>query len=160
MKGYIRAIAFGLLLMPAAVPAGGPRLQQHQIWAIQEASRAAAYHDDGRISEFAFVPTLQAILGQESSFCREKHKRDPLSWGCGQLTVKTARLFDAKATTQKLMNDDRYNIWLAATYLAYCRDRTKDWTSMVRCYKGWNTAHWQDYVTAIRNRLALQASEE
>jgi hypothetical protein len=106
------------------------------------------------------VPTLQAIIGQESSFCVDKHRRDPESWGCGQLTVKTAQLFDAKATAYKLMHRDRYNIWLAAIYLAYCRDRTHDWVDMVRCYKGRDTKHWEDYVAAIRKRLALQISED
>lgn len=156
---WFHAMAMGLLLVAAQVPAA-PQLTQVQIWSIHEAARAGGAYDNGKPAEFAFVPTLQAILGQESSFCIDKHKRDPESWGCGQLTVKTARLFDAKATAYKLMHQDRYNIWLAATYLAYCRDRTKDWTGMVRCYKGWGTKHWEDYITSIRNRLRMQASED
>jgi len=158
---WIPALAAGLIFMAAQALAATVELTPHQVWAVQESARAGAYHDDGRSLEFGFTATLQAIVGQESSWCVDKHKRDPLSWGCGQLTVKTARLFDTSATTHRLYHDDRYNIWLAATYLAYCRDRTPDWTQMVRCYKGRDTKHWQEYVEAIRRRLKnLPQSED
>lgn len=155
------ALAIGLTLVVGAAWAVTPRLAPHQVWALNEAAKAGSYHDDGRVMEFQFGPTLQAIIGQESSWCEDKHHLDPLSWGCGQLTVRTARLFDAGATTHKLMHDDRYNIWLAATYLAYCRDKTPTWSEMVRCYKGRDTKHWQEYVEAIRRRLkSLPVSED
>ncbi|HEY1772455.1 MAG TPA: hypothetical protein VGH91_04605 [Gammaproteobacteria bacterium] len=155
-------MAMALLLAAAAAAwSSPPELSQHQVWTLQEASRAGGAHETSRKLEFNFTVTLQAILGQESSWCIDKHRRDPLGWGCGQLTLATARLFDASATTNKLMDNDRYNIWLAATYLAYCRDKTPDWTEMVRCYKGRDTQHWQEYVEAIRRRLKnLPVSED
>jgi hypothetical protein len=160
---WMTALAAGLVLVAAEALAAvvAPPLTPHQVWALNEVAKAGSYHDDSRVMEFGFTPTLQAIVGQESSWCQDKHRRDPMSWGCGQLTVKTARLFDAGASTHKLMHDDRYNIWLAATYLAYCRDKTPTWSEMVRCYKGRDTKHWQEYVEAIRRRLKdLPVSED
>lgn len=161
MKRTLAILALTWALLAAAVAATPPELVQHQVWALQEASRAGAAYENTKKLEFNFTVTLQAILGQESSWCIDKHKRDPLSWGCGQLTVKTAHLFDAGATPHKLMADDRYNIWLAATYLAYCRDKTQDWTQMVRCYKGRDTKNWKEYVETIRSRIRqLPVSED
>lgn len=158
---WMTAFAAGLVIMTAQVLAENIKLTTYQSWALDEAGRAGDANDDGHPMDFNFVATFQAIVGQESSYCVDKHHRDPLSWGCGQLTVKTARLFDASATAQRLYHDDRYNIWLSATYLAYCRKHTPDWTQMVRCYKGRDTKHWQEYVEAIRRRLKdLPVSED
>lgn len=156
----IRALLLTALLA-VSYGASPSNLTEHQQWALEESAKAAQTYDDGRQMEFGFLPTFQAILGQESSYCFDKHNRDPNSWGCGQLKVSTAQLFDKGATAKKLLNNDRYNIWIAATYLRYCRDQTRNWTGMVRCYHGWKSSDWPAYVKAIRDRLQeLQPSED
>lgn len=150
-----------VLCLAAAVPAvADPHLSRQQIWTLHEAETVGARFDTGKTAEFAFVPTLQAILSQESSLCVQKHKVGTASWGCGQLIVKTARLFDPHATAHRLLTDNHYNIVLTARYLAFCRDHTGTWSEMVRCYRGRDTRHWRAYVAAIRKRLHVQRSDD
>ena len=168
MTSVTRTLSAGLLLLCAALLCAPSQLKldYHQSWAVQESARAGAAYagTDQRPMEHEFTPTLQALIWRESSFCIDKHDLDPDAYGCGQLKVKTARMFDAGATAKKLMRDDRYNIWLSATYLAWCRKRAPDWSAMVRCYGGASDADPAGYVKSIRERLqqigALEVDDE
>lgn len=130
-------------LMKANTAVAAAHLLPIQVWAINEAMWAAAPDDNSW--------TLAAIIMQESSGCADKHDLDPDSYGCGQLTLMTAHLFDHSVTAEELMRDDRRNIAISAAYLASCKQRTHSWSGMLRCYHG--RKDWRQYVKAVRGRL-------
>lgn len=65
-----------------------------------------------------FALTVQAVIGQESSYCTKLvNHRDP-SYGCGGLTLKTAReVSGRKVTPRALIRDRALNLRLTARYL-------------------------------------------
>ena len=65
-----------------------------------------------------FALTLQAVIGQESSYCTKLvNRRDP-SYGCGGLILKTAReVAGRKVTPRELIRDRALNLRLTARYL-------------------------------------------
>ena len=65
-----------------------------------------------------FALTLQAVIGQESSYCTKLvNHRDP-SYGCGGLTLKTAReIAGRKVTPRELIRDRALNLRITARYL-------------------------------------------
>lgn len=107
-----------------------------------------------------FALTLQAVIGQESSYCTKLvNHRDP-SYGCGGLTLKTAReVAGRKVTPHELLHDRALNLRLTARYLHALITRY-GWARGVcgfnhgpasaKCATG---AERDAYVLAIRNRI-------
>lgn len=65
-----------------------------------------------------FTLTVQAVIGQESSYCTKPvNHRDP-SYGCGGLTLKTAsEVAGRKVTPRELIRDRALNLRITARYL-------------------------------------------
>ncbi len=78
--------------------------------------------------------TLVAILWQESTMCLHKSGDDGTSLGCGQLKLKTARMYAPYVTRPMLLHDDELNIRIAHRHFLYCEALTGSWTGAVYCY--------------------------
>lgn len=79
----------------------------------EAAARAAGITDPAQIRTFV------ALVHQESSMCRNKvgpETRYGRAYGCGQMLLSTARGLDPSATAERLINDNAYNLSLAARY--------------------------------------------
>lgn len=110
-----------------------------------------------------FALTLQAVIGQESSYCTKLvNHRDP-SYGCGGLTLKTAReIAGRKVTPRELIRDRALNLRITARYLHALITRY-GWARGVcsfnhgpassKCATA-ASAERDAYVPAIRQRIA------
>lgn len=140
------------IVLISTLVAGVVAAQDH-LTPSQLAARSYALRVGGR--------TLAAIIAQESSYCRDKLGDDGRSLGCGQLQLRTARLF-TDATRRRLIHDDRYNIALAARYLQHCIFLMGSWRRGVYCYNHgpqaarratWEVLLSDAYVRAVQRRL-------
>lgn len=110
-----------------------------------------------------FVVTVQAVIGQESSYCTKLvNHRDP-SYGCGGLTLKTAReVSGRKVTPRALIRDRALNLRITARYLHSLITRY-GWARGVCSFNRGPAsakcataarAEQDEYVPAIRRRIA------
>lgn len=138
MKALLVMIA---LAISAASFASPPRLSDNQTGVLEFAAQTAAQYESLPSSAPSFTQIFEAILFQESSFCKRKKERHPRpgkppSFGCGQLQVRTAiKMAHHKLTRRQLSFNNQLNIKLAAQYLHYCLVKfDPDWQRGIVCY--------------------------
>lgn len=132
-----------MLALPAGVLARG--FDADQVAHLKYAAAVGA--------PYGLSQTAAAIELQESSGCRLKHGIDPYSFGCMQVIVETARIYDPAETAALLMSDDWRNIRVGVAHLIACKARYLTWEKTVRCYHGINSPNNDVYVAAIRKRM-------
>lgn len=142
MRNVILGLVF-MLALPAGALAKG--LDADQVVHLEYAAAVAAPYD--------LAQTAAAVELQESSGCKLRHGIDPYSFGCMQVIVSTARIYDPAETEALLMSDDWRNIRVGVAHLVACKARYLTWEKMIRCYHGTNSPNNDDYVAAIRKRM-------
>lgn len=119
------------IILMGVVPLQARALSPYQNWAVKQSALSAYayethfnngvrfYKDNVR---YAFTEVFQAVIWQESSFCKHKHGLDKKSFGCGQLQLQTAIGVSGVAalTPDLLRKNDKLNMNIAARYLAQC----------------------------------------
>lgn len=84
-------------------------------------------------SPYGLEYLLPAIVYQESSFCRNQRGAHG-ELGCGQIKLATALTVDPDATEDRLLNDNAYNLRVAALVLDRCQHRFKSRQKILLCY--------------------------
>ena len=149
----VAAIAILLyVLLVYSCAAKGASLSPHQLWALNYAKQTGQPYPE----------TLAAIIWQESSLCKYKTDREG-GIGCGHIfkgAVKAA--WQMTVSRYSLLSDDKLNIHIAAAYLGYCIDRTRNWSRAVVCFNSGpyyaQHASWQHiihnkYLLNIKRRI-------
>ena len=141
----MKRLLVGLILALFCLPSLAAKLDNSQLSHLKYAAIQAA--------PYGLSQTAAAIELQESSGCKYKRGIDPYSFGCMQLVLSTAQLFDINVSPGILMADDWRNIRIGVQYLVACKTRFSKWQDMVKCYHGIDAPNNDAYVEAIRRSM-------